>query len=69
MNSKKNPRLHLFQQLFPHEHKSAYPGWLRRHSNDFRKSRHIYSDVIPPDMQDEFTDWLRLQHMEMYKHG
>jgi hypothetical protein len=62
---KTNPRFELFRHLFPQEHKSAYPGWIRKHSNDFRASRHIYSDHVPPDMQDEFTDWLRLQHMEV----
>jgi hypothetical protein len=64
-SNKTNPRLDLFQRLFPNEHRSAYPGWIRKHSNDFRASRHIYSEYIPPDMQDEFTDWLRLQHMEI----
>ena len=69
MKSKQNPRLWLFQQLFPHEHKSAYPGWIRKHSEAFRKSRHIYSDSIPTDMQQEFTDWLRLQYLEAFEHG
>ena len=64
---RRNPRLALFERLNPGAHRSAYPGWLRKHSNDFRSSHHIRGDFIPPDMQEEFTDWLRLQHMETPK--
>ena len=66
---RRNPRFDLFKQLFPDQSRSSYPGWIRKHSDDFRSSRHIYSDTIPADMQSEFTDWLRLQYMEIAKHA
>ena len=61
--TKTNPRYELWKRLYPDEKLAAYPGWLRRHSNEFREQRGIRSDFIPPDMQDEFTAYLRLQYL------
>lgn len=60
---KTNPRMELFRRVVPNAKNSAYPGWIRRHSNEFRKQRGIRSDFIPPDMQDEFTTYLRMQYL------
>ena len=61
---KTNVRLRLFQQVFPNETPIAYRKWIAMHTRAFCESRHVYSGEIPDDMQSEFTDWLRLQHME-----
>jgi len=62
--NKQNVRWRLFFQTHPGATKADCIAWIRRHSVAFRESRVIRSDFIPADMQDEFTDWLRLQCME-----
>jgi hypothetical protein len=67
VKKKANPRLRLFRQLFPHESQTAYRKWIAQHTKAFCESRHVYSGEIPDDMHQEFTDWLRFQHMEAYE--
>lgn len=64
-DKKKQERYRLFYSLYPGAGNADYLAWIRRNSNAFRESRCIRADFIPPDMQSEFTDWLRLQHLEV----
>jgi hypothetical protein len=61
--TKTHERYALFQRMHPDEPRSAYPGWIRRHSAAFRDERGIRRDFIPPDMQDEFTTYLKAQYL------
>jgi hypothetical protein len=61
--TKSNERYELFRRLHPDELLAAYPGWLRQHSAAFRAERGIRRDFIPPDMQDEFTTYLKAQYL------
>jgi hypothetical protein len=67
--NQKNPRWRVFSAAYPGGNRAEYTAWIRRNSDAFRKSRCIRADFVPPDMQDEFTDWLRLQHMEIPDHA
>ena len=62
-------RYRLFSSVYPGASNADYTAWIRRNSNAFRESRCIRADFIPPDMQGEFTDWLRLQHLEAFKNA
>jgi hypothetical protein len=61
--TKTNERYELWRRMHPDDLLAAYPGWIRRHSNEFRQARGIRSDFIPPDMQGEFTAYLRMQSL------
>lgn len=65
MARRRDPKRELFRQLFNGQKEADYRKWIAMNTRAFCESRHVYSGEIPPDMQDEFTDWLRLQHMEV----
>ena len=67
--NQQNPRWRAFFGAHPDANKADYIAWIRRNSAAFRESRAIRADFVPPDLQDEFTDWLRLQCMEVSENG